>query len=418
MEYYKIEPLTALGIIFLSGYFGGRIANRLKFPRVTGYILAGILLSPSLFSIIPRELVTDRFAIITDIALAVIAYSIGGSLQLSRLKLLGKSIFWITISQALGAFFLTTALVAGLSRYVMGLPMSHALFWEAYLPMALIIGAISAATAPAAVLAIVHECRAKGPLTTTLLGVVALDDGIAIIFYAFASAAVIALGRGTGAISLYEVGARPVITILGAICLGAVFGFLLTRIVAYVKTKESLLVIILGSIFFCTGIAVRLGFSLLLANMMMGFLVINMGKHSPELFHSLEGIEEPIFVLFFTLAGAHFDLGVFKLAGPMAFIIILGRFTGKLLGTRLGAYLSYTPEAVKKYLGFGLLPKAGVTIGLVLLAQPLIKNPVMSEIMVNAVLGSVIINELIAPPLVKYALEKAGEDVKELSHES
>lgn len=405
--------LAVLGIIFLSGYFGGRLANRLKFPRVTGYILVGVLLSPSLFRVISRELVAEKLLVIIDIALAVIAYSIGGSLQLSKLRLLGKSIFWITISQALGAFFLTTALVAGLSRYVMGLPMSHALFWEAYLPIALIIGAISVATAPAAVLAIVHEYRAKGPLTTTLLGVVALDDGIAIIFYAFASAAVISLGHGTGAISWHEVGIRPVITILGAICLGAAFGFLLTRIAAYVKRKESLLVIILGSIFFCTGIAVELGFSLLLANMMMGFLVINMGKHSPELFHVLEDIEEPIFVLFFTLAGAHFDLGVFKLAGPMAFIIILGRFMGKLLGTKLGAYLSYAPEAVRKYLGFGLLPKAGVTIGLVLLAQPLIKNPVVSEIMVNAVLGSVIINELIAPPLVKYAIEKAGEGVKE-----
>lgn len=412
MEYYKIEPLTALGIIFLSGYFGGRIANRLKFPRVTGYILAGILLSPSLFGIIPRELVTDRFAIITDIALAVIAYSIGGSLQLSKLKLLGKSILWINVSEALGAFILTTILIASLSPYVIGLPLSHAPFWEVYLPLALIIGAVSAATAPAAVLAIVHECRAKGPLTTTLLAVVALDDGVAIILFALAGAAVMALGQGSGSVSIYSIGAKPVMEILGALSLGTVLGFLLGRAATYVRRKESLLVIILGSIFFCTGIAVKLGFSLLLANMMMGFLVINMGKHSLDLFQGLENIEEPIFVLFFTLAGAHFDLNVMKVAGPLAAIITVSRFSGKLAGTKLGAYFSKAPEVVKNYLGFALLPKAGVTIGLVLLAQPLLRNPAMSDIMVNAVLGSVIINELIAPPLVEYALVKAGEGIE------
>ncbi len=412
MEHYTVGPLAALGIMFILGYFGGRVANRLKFPRVTGYILAGILLSPSLFGVIPRQLVAEKFSIITDIALAIISYSIGGSLQVSRLKLLGKSILWINLSEALGAFFLTTVLVAGLSPYVTGLPASDTLFWEAYLPVALIIGAVSAATAPAAVLAVVHECRAKGPLTTTLLGVVALDDAVAIILYAFASAAVVALGQGTGALSLYETGAKPLMIILGAVCLGTIFGFLLTLIAAHVKRKESILVVVMGSILFCSGAAIQLGLSILLANMVMGFFVINRGKHSLDLLRTLEGVEEVIFVLFFTLAGAHFDLGVIKLAGPIAFVIILGRFTGKLAGTRLGATFSHAPEVVKKYLGFGLLPKAGVTIGLVLLAQPLIKNSAMSDIMVNAVLGSVIINELIAPPLVKYALEKAGEGAK------
>jgi len=141
-------------------------------------------------------------------------------------------------------------------------------------------------------------------------------------------------------------------------------------------------------------------------------LVINMGKHSLDLFQGLENIEEPIFVLFFTLAGAHFDLNVMKVAGPLAAIITVSRFSGKLAGTKLGAYFSKAPEVVKNYLGFALLPKAGVTIGLVLLAQPLLRNPAMSDIMVNAVLGSVIINELIAPPLVKYALVKAGEGIE------
>jgi Kef-type K+ transport system membrane component KefB len=408
--HFEIQPLLALGILFICGYFGGRFANRLKFPRVTGYIVAGILLSPSLSGIIPRGLVEEKFSIVTDIALAIIAYSIGGSLKLSRLKLLGKSIFWITLSQALGAFFLTFILIASLSPYIVRLN-THTSFLEIYLPLAIIIGVVSTATAPAAVLAIVHEYKAKGPLTTSLLGVVALDDGMAIILYAFASTIVSALTKMEG-ISLYKMAAEPTIIILGSILLGTIFGLLLTSLVPWVKRKESMLVVVLGSILLCTGIAVQMRLSPLLANMMLGFLVVNRAKHSHDLFLTIENIEEPIFALFFTLAGAHFDVTVIKMAGFMAFIIAIGRFSGKFIGTKLGAGLSHAPAVVQKYLGYGLFPTAGVAVGLILMAQSLMESQI-SEIMINAVLGSVIINELIAPPFVKFALIRAGEGVKE-----
>jgi NhaP-type Na+/H+ or K+/H+ antiporter len=356
-------------------------------------------------------MVGERFSIVTDISLAIIAYSVGGSLKVSRLKLLGKSIFWINLSEALGAFLLTFILIAVLSPFVVKLDNTPGSFADVYLPLALIIAAVSAATAPAAILAIVHEYKAKGPLTTTLLGVVALDDGVAIILYAFASAVIRALTK-TGGISFYSMVGEPAVTILGSILLGTVIGFLRTGLAPWVKKKELLLVVILGGIFLCAGIAGHLKLSPLLANMTVGFLVVNKAKHSDGLFQAVENIEEPIFVLFFTLAGAHFDLTVIKAAGFMAFLIVVCRFSGKLIGTRLGADLSHAPTVVKKYLGYGLLPKAGVTLGLVFMAQPLV-DPQIFEIMVNAVLGSVIINELIAPPFVKFALKGAGEAVKE-----
>ena len=185
MRNFEVQPLAALGMLFMCGYFGGRFANRLKLPRITGYIIIGILLSPSLTGILPRELVAERFSIITDIALAVIAYFVGGSLNISKIRLLGKNIFWINLTQALGAFFLTILLIAILSPYIVKLN-THASFLQIYLPLALILGAVAVATDPATVLAVVHEHKAKGPLTTTLLGVVALDDGMAIILYALA----------------------------------------------------------------------------------------------------------------------------------------------------------------------------------------------------------------------------------------
>jgi len=411
MGYFEIGPLEALGVLFISGYFGGRLANRFSFPRVTGYIIAGILLSPSVSGIIPVGLVREKFYIINDIALAVIAYSVGGSLKFSKLKRLGKSIFVINLSEALSAFLVTFLLIGVLSPYLVGPGVGAGSFTAFYLPLALIIAAVSAATAPAAILAIVHEYRSKGPLTMTLLGVVALDDAVAVILFAFAGSIVRTITEASG-FSVYRMIAEPTVIILGSILLGTVVGFLLSGLATWVRKTKCLLVIVLGVTFLCYGIAERLQFSPLLANMMVGFLIVNRASQSDRLFEALEEVEEPIFALFFTLAGAHFDLRVFKLVGSLAFIIVGCRFIGKFIGTRLGASLSHAPVVVKKYLGYGLLPTAGVTLGLVFMAQPFMP-PDLFEIMVNAVLGAVIISEIVAPPLVKFALKRAGEGIKE-----
>lgn len=407
------HPLFVLGLVLLCGYLGGRIANQLKFPRVSGYIVAGLLLSSSVTGIIPLDMVEHKLFIITDIALSVIAYAIGGSLSISKLKRLGKSIVWINFTQAFGAFILTFIFILILGPFIVRSSMPHIDFLTGYLPLALIIGAISVATAPAAILAIVHEYRAKGPLTTTLLGIVALDDATAIIIFAFAGAAVSAL-TGMHTASLLKMVAAPTGEILGSLLLGVIFGIILACMVSWVKKRESLLVVILGNIFLCAGISEELGISPLLANMMVGFFIVNRAKHSHDLFDILENVEEPIFALFFTLAGAHFDLKVLKLAGLMAVVIVFGRFFGKLIGTQLGASISHAPAVVKKYLGISLLPKAGVTIGLAFMARPLFSDALLYDIMINAVLGSVIINELAAPPFVRYALLKAGEGQKEV----
>jgi Kef-type K+ transport system membrane component KefB len=411
-DWLAINILEALGIFFLCGYFGGRLANWLKFPRVTGYIVAGILLSPSISGIIPAALIRGKLSIITDIALAIIAYSIGGSLKLSRLKQLGKSIVWINVTESLGAFVVTFVMMGSLGAWIVKLILPSAPWLQVCLPLALIIGAVSAATAPAAVLAIVHEYQARGPLTTTLLGVVALDDGMAIILYAFASSIVGALTRVQGTSMMYKMALEPLLVIMGSALLGVVFGFFLTLLAAWVKKKGSLLVLILGNILLCTGIAVQLKLSPLLASMMLGFYVVNRAKQCDLLFQAVENIEETIFALFFTLAGAHFDVTVIKTAGIISLLIVVSRFAGKFMGVWLGADFSHAPVVVRKYLGYALLPTAGVTIGLILMAEPLME-PRVAEIMVNAVLGAVIISELIAPPLVKFALTGAGEAVKE-----
>lgn len=402
----ELSAVTALGVLLLCGYLVGQLAHCCKFPRVTGYILAGILLSPSLSGVIGGPPAVERFGIVTDLTLAVIAFAIGGSLKFAKLKQLGKSIILINFSEALAAFVATCALLL-----LFGPLLTKAATHREFFHMVLMIGALSAATAPAAVLAIVHECRASGPLTTTLLGVVALDDAMAIALFSFASSLARAGGDGSS-LSWYRLALAPGLMILFSLALGALFGYLLTSLTLLVKSQRSLQVVILGGLLLCTGLAEHLALSPLLTTMVVGIWAANRGRDGEGLFQSLEAVEEPLFALFFTLAGAHFNLQYFVLAGPLALLIVVARFAGKLLGAWGGAYLAGAPQLVRRYLGCGLLPQAGVTVGLVLMAGTG-GDPQIYQLLLNAVLGAVIINELLAPPLVRYALLRAGEGVEE-----
>lgn len=403
-----IHPLVYIGLLLLLSYAGGKAANYFNAPRVTGYLVIGILLSPSLLGLFHESLVKEELTIVTDIALSIIAFSIGGSLSLIKLKKLGKHIFWITFMQAFGAFILTTLILSLFFYFIHSLGAIQSSFWTLYFPMAFVIGAISAATAPAAIMAIVHECRAKGPFTTILLGVIALDDALTILFAAFAfSMAQIFVNHE--AVCFTSLLLSPMFSILLSLFIGGALGICLRKLIGFILRKEAMLGVIVGAILLAGGLAISLKASHLLANMMLGFVVVNFVKHHEDLFAVVESIEEPIFGMFFTLAGAHMDFKVMQIAGLIALVIVLGRFSGKLLGSRFGAQISGAPEAVKKYLGIALLPKAGVTVGLILAAGEVFGDTYLSEIMVNAVLGSVIINELIAPFLVRFSLRRAGE---------
>lgn len=406
------HPLVYIGLLLLFSHAAGKVANYLKAPRVSGYLVVGMVLSPSVLGVFHERLVKDELTLITDIALAIIAFSIGGSLKWAKLKKLGKQILWITFTQAFGAFLVTTVSLALFFYLINSFKAVSSPFWTLYFPMALIIGAISAATAPAATLAIIHEYRAKGPFTTILLGVVALDDGLTIVFTAFAITMAQSLVNHE-AVTWQNFLLSPLFSILVSLCIGGGLGVCLRKLIRFVPQGQAMLGVMSGCIFLTGGLAVSLKASPLLANMMLGFVVVNFVEHHENLFAVVESIEEPIFGMFFALAGAHLDLHAMQTAGLLALLIPFGRFAGKLLGSRVGAQISHAPQTVKKYLGFALLPKAGVTVGLVLEAKGIFGSSYLSEVMVNAVLGSVIINELLSPFLVRFSLVKAGETVRQ-----
>jgi Kef-type K+ transport system membrane component KefB len=217
------------------------------------------------------------------------------------------------------------------------------------------------------------------------------------------------MAAGINDFSGYQILILPFLKVLGSIGIGIFFGFVIVYLTRLVKERSLLLVVVLGIIMLCVGVAKLLDFSEILSNMVVGFVAYNRLKIGirEKTFNVIDDIEDVIFAMFFVLAGLHFDLGIVKTAGLLALLITISRFAGKYLGTLAGATVAGSPKAVKKYLGLALLPKAGVSIGLGLLAERAF--PTFGAVIYTSILASVIINEIIAPPLVKYAIFKARE---------
>jgi len=397
------HPLFTLGLILTAGYFAGKAANFFRLPQVTGYIIAGLALSPSVSGILHPGQIDVLFGFTSDMALAVIAYSIGGSLQMSRIRDLGKEILWITLIQGAGAFICTY-----LTVYAAGhlLPLPDSINEKMLTCVSLILAGISVATAPAATMAVLHELRARGPLTTTLLGVVALDDALSIILFTGAvtlAAQISGSGTGNGAAFL-----QGLFDVAGALAIGLIGGFIFSIFLDTAQRPETNLLLTLGAVFLVAGLSATLSFSPLLANMMMGFTITNRVKNADELFQQLDLIEETIFCLFFCLAAAHFDINALKTSALLGIVLLAGRFLGKLAGTYIGGKISHAPPQVYRYLGLTLLPQAGLSLGLIFLAAPILPAEIF-ELLLSAMLASIIMNEIISPPLVKWAVTKVGE---------
>jgi len=255
-------------------------------------LLAGILIGPSLLGLFDEELVQQRLVLITDVALAIIAFSIGGSLHIGEIKQLGRPIFGITITQALGAVAVVCLVLLVYGTFN-GLEDGQG-DSRLVLAMILIVAAVSAAAAPAAVMGIVKEYRARGPLTTVLLGVVALDDGLTILLYA------VALGAGRMLVGLstdfgwQQAVLEPLREIAIATALGALAGFSLRFATRWFTQRTSLLAVVAGVILLTSGCVTTLNSSSLLANLVLGFVVANFVQHSKDLFHRVDAHQRVI----------------------------------------------------------------------------------------------------------------------------
>lgn len=380
-----------LGFLLLAGFFIGKAAGLLKFPAVTGYLVAGIIVGPSCLNLLSPQM-QEASVWLSHAALALIAFTIGSQFTRHNIKRLGRGIFLIATLEAIGGFlFVLLAML---------------FIFKQTLAVSLLFGAIAAATAPAATIMVIKELEAKGIFTDTLLAVVAIDDPICVILFGVAGGFAAVLAKGES-FSFINTLVRPLGEIVAAIILGAVIGLFLIYLTKKVKRELDLQVLSLGAILVASGLALTWNLSPLLVAMSTGSTVGNLSRRRELVFRSLRGLETPIYVLFFTISGASLQLALLKQVGLLGLGYVVFRVIGKALGAYIGATITDAPQVVKKYLGLGLVPQAGVALGLSLLVRQQFPN--IGQIIATAVIAATVIYELIGPLCAKIAITRAGE---------
>ncbi len=405
----SIDDATfGIAVLLGTGLGIAKLAQTLRLPSVTGFILAGLILGESGLDIITVKLLGHQLEHFTNIALMLIAFGIGEHVELRRLDGMGRDVAYIAVIQGLAAFILV-ALATLLTTWLLS---DGEAITRHQLILSLLLGTIAVATAPAAILHVVRELGTRGPMTSTLMAVVAVDDAIAIMIFGMAVSTAHNL-TGTDGLSLssllfcfYE--------IAGSLVIGVLTGIIIDKVLDKLHNNGEMLTAGLALLLLCGELTRQHHLSPLLAGMMAGFVMINHAARDVRLFRIINGFEPPIYVLFFTLAGVHLDLSALKLAGWVGMAYFISRIIGKYFGSWVGAYLSGANQHVRNYLGLALIPQAGVAIGFVFMISTDPKLADWSSTITPVVLAGVVLSELCGPLLVRLTVKKAGEIPHEL----
>ena len=391
-----------LGLIMFFGALGGRLFQKLHIPQVVGYIVIGIIIGSSGFQILGPSTITALNPIST-IALSFIGFLVGAELKLSVIKKYGKQFVGILLGETLTPFLIVGILVT-IIYYIFTKQIITSVC------MGLLLGAICSATAPAATTDVLKEYRTRGPLTTTVLGLVAMDDAVALILYAVASSIASPL-LGEQSISINMQLLNIAKDIFGSIAVGSIFGFIISQIVKNLMTDEGrVLSFALGGIFLSTGVCELLDLDNILSAMSIGFFMVNFASAKTRpIFKLVEKFTPPVYVLFFVLVGAKLNIWVVTpLLGIIALTYVLGRTLGKSIGCKIGAKITKAPITVRKYLPWCLLSQAGVAIGLSIAASNDFQDSIGPQIIL-IITATTFIVQLLGPICVKHGVEKAGE---------
>lgn len=403
-----INLLYYIGIIILTGLLFGKGAKYFKLPNVTGYILGGLIISPSIMghlgvNIVPNN-IAEILTPISEIALGFIAFTIGTEFQLSYFKKVGMKPIVIAFFES---FFAVVFIFVVL------------LLFKVEIGFAIVLASIGAATAPAATLMVIKQYKAKGIVTETLMSVVAIDDATAMIFFGIAIAISKALGSASTNITWTIF--KPIIEVVVSLGIGFVVGLIITLLLKWftgrsnrvsVVTAFLLITVSISSIF--TYFRVPFDFSSLLSCMMAGAVLTNLSseRKTSSILELIDRFTPPIMISFFVLSGINLELSVLKTVGIIGIIYIVMRVIGKWTGAWLGGKITKASPEVQKYLGFSLIPQAGVAIGLSLVARSVLE-PIQAAQLTAVILSATLIYELIGPLITKISLQKAGEIIVE-----
>ena len=384
----ETEILLSLSIILFSGFILTRMTNTLNMPKVSGYILAGILIGPCCFNFIPAPVI-DGMSFVSDLALSFIAFGVGKFFKKEVLMRTGRRIIIITISEALAAGVLVTFCL----KFIFNLN------WE----FALILGAIATATAPASTMMTINQYKAKGEFVDTLLQIVALDDVVCLLAFSIVTA--IINGNAAGGFSAHDL-LIPVAYNLLVIVLGIFCGYFLSRLLIPARSKDNRLILAIAMLLGLSGICAAIDISPLLSCMVFGAVYINLTRDK-KLFRQINSFTPPVMSVFFIVSGMNLDLNALKTVGAIGVSYFVIRIVGKYMGTYLSCLFTKTSRQIRNYMGFALIPQAGVAIGLAFLGQRMLP-PETGNMMLTIILSSSVLYEMVGPVSAKAALVLSG----------
>ena len=385
-----MNTLLALAIAIGVGLLFTRFINLIKLPHVTAYLIAGLVIGPYGLNVLTTNL-NASLSILSDVALGFIAYSIGAEFKLSYLKEIGIKPIVITAFEGC-----TASLFVFVTLCLLGQPM----------PLCLALGAIAAATAPAATLMVVRQYRAHGPVTKMLLPVVAMDDALGLMLYAIMMAVARTIVSGAE-LSVMTLLVKPLIEIGGSLLLGLALGVCLVLVLRFFHSRGNKLALTLMFVFLAVGLSSLWGLSSLLVCMMLGAAMVNLYHQSNVMLEQCDRFTPPLFLMFFVLSGANLDLAVLPTVGVVGIAYVLARAVGKTLGGTMGAAVERCDRNIVRYLGLTLIPQAGVAIGMARMSATAL--PEYSAVINAVVLSGTLIYELTGPVITKIALTRAGE---------
>ena len=380
--------LVTLGGLCMLGLVADVIGRHTPFPRVTLLLLAGVAIGPSGIDALPTFTET-LFPVLASIALAMIGFLLGGHLSVQRIRDAGAAVFSVTLGVLLVTALLVTTVLA-----LFGVPIE----------LALILGGVALATAPAATLDVVHESRARGPFSELIVEVVALDDAWGLLLFTLMLAAAQYIAGHPEADNVVLHGARE---LGGSILLGIVLGVPMAYVTGRIRRGEPMQVEAIGMVLLAAGLAEWLGVSYLLTCIVLGAVVASLARHHERPFHAIEEFEWPFLVLFFLLAGASFELTALGHIGWLLAGYVVLRIAGRVIGAYIGASLVRTDRTVRRWAGIALLPQAGVALGMSLIAVQAF--PAYRDVLMPVVFAATILFEILGPIATRRALTRVGE---------
>jgi len=406
--------LLLIGIVIIVSFYFGKAIKVIKLPLIIGYMGLGVIFGPSFLNLLNDNL-QNNLSFITEMALGFVALGIGLELSLPSLKKQGLGIISIIFAESFGAF-----ISVFFSIYIL----------TGNIPLALIFGAIAPASAPAGTVAVIQEYKAKGSLTKALYAVVGFDDGLGIIIFGFVVAvarSILSHQAGAGSENIGMMLFLPFKEILLSFLVGYIMALIFCSLARKLNNPNDILILVFGFVLLITGICLALHLSLILTNMIVGIIIINTQSHdlTQKIHNQLKNIMPILFILFFTLAGAHLHIKELPGLGIIGIVYFFARSFGLIGGSRIGAALGHVESKIKKYIGLGILSQAGVAIGLSLIVKHEFKglgkvidivNGVnitsgdkIGAIVLTTITATCIIFEIIGPILTKVALMKANE---------